>query len=145
MEKHFNSLPHAEVDRFTDVEKPICIYFNSLPHAEVDASNGVIPSFPIGYFNSLPHAEVDLLRQAVNILHRVFQLTTSRRGRPYISVYVNSVFYFNSLPHAEVDKPQKILNQPYQNFNSLPHAEVDHILAYIMEHSRISTHYLTQR
>ena len=62
MEKHFNSLPHAEVDRFTDVEKPICIYFNSLPHAEVDGGRPETGGWP-RHFNSLPHAEVDAKQQ----------------------------------------------------------------------------------
>ena len=37
---------------------------------------------PSLYFNSLPHAEVDVVDLSVSVVNAVFQLTTSRRGRP---------------------------------------------------------------
>ncbi len=53
----------------------------------------------------------------------IFQLTTSRRGRPSKLYRQHGRNYFNSLPHAEVDHQSYIVN-------------MDEI---------ISTHYLTQR
>ena len=77
---HFNSLPHAEVDRgvretrarrsefqlttsrrgrlYVDAFARLQMYFNSLPHAEVDRLRQKNILIQL-YFNSLPHAEVD--------------------------------------------------------------------------------------
>ena len=79
----------------------------------------------------------------------IFQLTTSRRGRPFRDhVWFSAVKYFNSLPHAEVDDVLAqasssantfqlttsrrgrrarfaVEKQKPVYFNSLPHAEVD--------------------
>ena len=77
---YFNSLPHAEVDlRFAHCQNFVD-HFNSLPHAEVDPHCHVIFILKI-YFNSLPHAEVDITLQDIIIHQKIFQLTTSRRGR----------------------------------------------------------------
>ena len=55
-------------------------YFNSLPHTEVDSIYHISWRWYI-YFNSLPHTEVDPLRLIHWVQIRVFQLTTSHRGR----------------------------------------------------------------
>ena len=60
-----------------------------------------------------------------NIPRETFQLTTSRRGRPFLRYEFVPYPYFNSLPHAEVDDSGKIRDGESINFNSLPHAEVD--------------------
>ena len=98
-------------------------------------------------FNSLPHAEVDGNWNEFLENERLFQLTTSRRGRQEPYRNSSTDYYFNSLPHAEVDngvENKRILELQFQlttsrrgrlisnrivcirgNFNSLPHAEVD--------------------
>ena len=141
--RHFNSLPHAEVDADTFARNRCLYYFNSLPHAEVDQWNS-------------------------SCLHDAFkfQLTTSRRGRPAVHMQYRLLLYFNSLPHAEVDGKeasffisiifqlttsrrgrrlscQSVANMEY--FNSLPHAEVDGVSRALKNPLYISTHYLTQR
>ena len=56
------------------------------------------------YFNSRPHEEVDLFTAVNKIRKEVFQLTTSRRGRPESwTDSGNGTFHFNSRPHEEVD------------------------------------------
>ena len=120
-------------------------HFNSLPHAEVDKTESM-QIMPITHFNSLPHAEVDAARVADNMIGLAFQLTTSRRGRRIRLGYSFSLSYFNSLPHAEVDQKLQMLQQRWKYFNSLPHAEVDQNVALGYSISiHISTHYLTQR
>ena len=141
--------------------------FNSLPHAEVDSLFSSI-SLLLPYFNSLPHAEVDVLLLSIFAPSVIFQLTTSRRGRPIPFSQLSCLFlfqlttsrrgrryqerfcppgiYFNSLPHAEVDKELAIQPVLYKYFNSLPHAEVDDGSEAITGRPvYISTHYLTQR
>ena len=78
---YFNSLPHAEVDHLQEVFLyRLGHYFNSLPHAEVDGySRSSYGSY--SHFNSLPHAEVDQRLRFGTDHSKVFQLTTSRRGR----------------------------------------------------------------
>ena len=78
------------------------------------------------YFNSLPHTEVDSYRLHTDRSTRLFQLTTSHRGRQRETERGRGLQHFNSLPHTEVDYYTSIL--PYKNifhFNSLPHTEVD--------------------
>ena len=55
--------------------------FNSRPHAEVDVSADFCHEAGES-FNSRPHAEVDFLAICMYPLYQIFQLTTSRRGRP---------------------------------------------------------------
>ena len=61
-------------------------------------------------------------------IRKIFQLTTSRRGRLVYVKIVYSFRSFNSRPHAEVDIC--IYNAVFKAipFNSRPHAEVDTIL-----------------
>ena len=56
-------------------------HFNSRPHEEVDirAEKSVRLS---EHFNSRPHEEVDATCVTSCLCVKVFQLTTSRRGRP---------------------------------------------------------------
>ena len=56
----------------------------------------------------------------------IFQLTTSRRGRPIITVGTSSVKDFNSRPHEEVDSVCFTYDDVLENFNSRPHEEVDY-------------------
>ena len=86
----------------------------------------------------------------------IFQLTTSRRGRPTLMSFAENAYTnFNSLPHAEVDGKlalNPIVFEPFQlttsrrgrlslyflwfrfeeYFNSLPHAEVDEVLRLLL-------------
>ena len=80
--KSFNSRPHEEVDIFNHCcVNPPNISFNSRPHEEVDYFASLpIPSVPS--FNSRPHEEVDAVCIILPDIREVFQLTTSRRGRP---------------------------------------------------------------
>ncbi len=80
-ESTFNSRPHAEVDlQPAPLSVPLCT-FNSRPHAEVDflrrRNAGERKAF-----NSRPHAEVDVAPLSFVCSPALFQLTTSRRGRP---------------------------------------------------------------
>ncbi len=125
----FNSRPHAEVDRMGHIQYGTMILFNSRPHAEVD-QNRINLWTQLAIFNSRPHAEVDKGMTDINPMWRIFQLTTSRRGRPDGACFVTimvifqlttsrrgrlSVFpltvshlFFNSRPHAEVDRNAKL-------------------------------------
>ena len=107
----------------------ILSFFNSRPHAEVD-QNRINLWTQLAIFNSRPHAEVDKGMTDINPMWRIFQLTTSRRGRPDGACFVTimvifqlttsrrgrlSVFpltvshlFFNSRPHAEVDRNAKL-------------------------------------
>ncbi len=56
----------------------------------------------------------------------MFQLTTSRRGRPSLAPIVSYILCFNSRPHEEVDsRPDNLSTVPVGRFNSRPHEEVD--------------------
>ena len=81
-------------------------------------------------FNSRPHEEVDCFRRIFLVTYLIFQLTTSRRGRPVLGgvlcqfivisthdltkrstiaamVHYGQILDFNSRPHEEVDHRQK--------------------------------------
>ena len=77
-------------------------YFNSLPHAEVDRGQGS------GQYDraciSTHYLTQRQTRAEMTVeIQKLFQLTTSRRGRPAVSLLICRRKYFNSLPHAEVD------------------------------------------
>ena len=123
-------------------------HFNSRPHEEVDPE--------LKNHNHLKGISThDLTRRSTLIRitflsFSVFQLTTSRGGRP---VYTNQLFkqsnisthdltrrstyidlvlmlfgiYFNSRPHEEVDLIQRLVWTLVIHFNSRPHEEVDSI------------------
>ena len=77
----------------------------------------------------------------------VFQLTTSRGGRPYSALPDRRKHYFNSRPHEEVD-PRHLpeWESDRNNFNSRPHEEVDNLCIWESSLSLlISTHDLTKR
>ena len=126
------------------VSVPVNSNFNSLPHAEVDHITSVTLLIH-HYFNSLPHAEVDSSAWRWLYGQRIFQLTTSRRGRRDNRSAWMLLEHFNSLPHAEVDCDCGCQLACLIHFNSLPHAEVDPECGYTMPIFFISTHYLTQR
>ena len=85
-------------------------YFNSRPHEEVDRSRQGVLSTGL-YFNSRPHEEVDRLLQPTDHIVTLFQLTTSRGGRPFLTGTDMFRNYFNSRPHEEVDfKPLRLAN-----------------------------------
>ena len=142
--------------------------FNSRPHAEVDKLRIMVMKSCCS-FNSRPHAEVDQYGTLWRCVKGSFQLTTSRRGRPFhprgAPQHTHS---FNSRPHAEVDRPHKnrlthgilsthdltqrstltwITNDDLsESFNSRPHAEVDkHQKTIMLKEETLSTHDLTQR
>ena len=97
----------------------------------------------------------------------VFQLTTSRGGRPFAVCFLLRLVHFNSRPHEEVDyvevQPYKIDNISTHDltrrstmlpvlimaregyFNSRPHEEVDGHLILNRTDNIISTHDLTRR
>ena len=77
------------------------------------------------HFNSRPHEEVDPIASDTKTASDAFQLTTSRRGRPFCLNNSTSRNYFNSRPHEEVDGGVKLVQLWLQNFNSRPHEEVD--------------------
>ena len=80
------------------------------------------------------------------ILFVIFQLTTSRRGRPEASNAAATLEIFQ-LTTSRRGRPEcgiRIFYQ-YSYFNSLPHAEVDKMSGIFTTISNISTHYLTQR
>ena len=60
IEKHFNSLPHTEVDNVLIGSSYHIKYFNSLPHTEVDVETTYSLEDVEKHFNSLPHTEVDV-------------------------------------------------------------------------------------
>ena len=129
---------------------PLCVvlYFNSRPREEVDS---LISSLLLRYISISTH---DLTRRSTrkqtiyNNLERIFQLTTSRGGRPaacycsWYSSYISThdltkrstlVFfrllmlgiYFNSRPHEEVDACDQSQLHQFGYFNSRSHEEVD--------------------
>ena len=55
------------------------------------------------YFNSRPHEEVDFFFHRLYLPKKIFQLTTSRRGRRTSAKVNQDCSYFNSRPHEEVD------------------------------------------
>ena len=101
--RHFNSLPHAEVDgRVWKSSGTTCISTHYLTQRQTTSGTRLLSD--LLHFNSLPHAEVDNHLTIQSSSSSVFQLTTSRRGRHYRRrAKVARIEYFNSLPHAEVD------------------------------------------
>ena len=75
----------------------------------------------------------------------IFQLTTSHRGRHLDRKSYLLQKHFNSLPHTEVDKLMMEFSFSHSHFNSLPHTEVDKAVYLNAITITISTHYLTQR
>ena len=121
--RYFNSRPHEEVDLTYHLCCNQSSHFNSRPHEEVDLNFYVLLA-TFCNFNSRPHEEVDAVKVMSHNLSFVFQLTTSRRGRPLLRQCTPTTHtYFNSRPHEEVD----IVNVGIGN------------------NRRISTHDLTKR
>ena len=100
---HFNSRPREEVDNTPAPNRQTPQNFNSRPREEVDKNlqkafqevsisthdlakrsttlrGALYPSDQ--HFNSRPREEVDVKMQMANNTSGIFQLTTSRRGRP---------------------------------------------------------------
>ena len=102
---------------------PMQRYFNSRPHEEVD-------QFVHGFRDFLNISTHDLTKRSTwlhsaHFTIEVFQLTTSRRGRPDMSPPASAKKYFNSRPHEEVDRKGVCKNEVVHDFNSRPHEEVD--------------------
>ena len=57
-------------------------FFNSRPLGEVDTQYHLLPGLML-FFNSRPLGEVDYIALSKNYTAVIFQLTTSRGGRPY--------------------------------------------------------------
>ena len=81
--RHFNSLPHAEVDDMKGVFLWQNLHFNSLPHAEVDHRCSEM-SLPDYVFQLTTSRRGRRLPKTKSVILRRFQLTTSRRGRHVI-------------------------------------------------------------
>ena len=98
---------------------------------------------------------------------RIFQLTTSRRGRHYLLYWKSLLFSFNSRPHAEVDLhvvhvlavgllsthdltqrstivPVEGLSTPHLSTHDLTQRSTSFLTAYLTSF-QLSTHDLTQR
>ena len=75
----------------------------------------------------------------------LFQLTTSRRGRPFETASSVDHRHFNSRPHEEVDLTFRIYIFSILYFNSRPHEEVDQVRRFGWRCNCISTHDLTKR
>ena len=121
----FNSRPHEEVDQGDGPDRKQIIVsthdltkrsterqrtqasekqrFNSRPHEEVDTIETRL-LLTLFSFNSRPHEEVDASFPLYEDAFSLFQLTTSRRGRPYTVGSETEHRCFNSRPHEEVDE-----------------------------------------
>ena len=77
----------------------------------------------------------------------MFQLTTSRRGRPRVAARTAvTLSCFNSRPHEEVDSFVYVPVRNHECFNSRPHEEVDaDPIASTSMADEVSTHDLTKR
>ena len=78
---YFNSRPHEEVDSLPSAKRPAYNHFNSRPHKEVDAV------FMLEDVLAIVISTHDLARRSTTShplkkSGAIFQLTTSRRGRP---------------------------------------------------------------
>ena len=122
---HFNSRPHEEVDALRIFRLQIQVHFNSRPHEEVDSQSSALPLHP----NISTH---DLTKRstATDVMDSysvsIFQLTTSRRGRPGQQNTVAFVYTFQLTTsrrgrHLTVSSSLNF----YKHFNSRPHEEVD--------------------
>ena len=120
------------------------MYFNSLPHAEVDrwAGTGKNRRRAIStHYLTQRQTEHCLCTSRVG----TFQLTTSRRGRPIRFAHLLPADHFNSLPHAEVD-----VTCPWPAYpviistHYLTQRQTKEIRKKVLV-NKISTHYLTQR
>ena len=67
--------------------------FNSRPHEEVDC-HPYPSACPCSCFNSRPHEEVDNQAAGYFVVTEGFQLTTSRRGRLFVSSITCPTFLF---------------------------------------------------
>ena len=79
----------------------------------------------IGDFNSLPHAEVDIDLAGEFKFPEIFQLTTSRRGRPLQGTFILFLLVFQLTTSRRGRQCSRSFPAAVSNFNSLPHAEVD--------------------
>ena len=142
---YFNSLPHAEVDAATDGRSSICTlfqlttsrrgrrrsekevelreHFNSLPHAEVDQIIEDSANYQFISTHYLTQRQTIRSRCLIPSV-RIFQLTTSRRGRPEAAS--------SSIPTDSFQLTTSRRGRLY--------LRKDGIIMYL-----ISTHYLTQR
>ena len=93
----------AEVDRYLRVMWPIRTHFNSRPHEEVDDLS-YITWYNLYIFQLTTSRRGRPIWGNLYGLNNIFQLTTSRRGRPSSTAsWAATSRYFNSRPHEEVD------------------------------------------
>mgnify|MGYP004547156473 CR=1 FL=1 len=88
-------------------------HFNSLPHTEVDADL-MEKHFAEEVFQLTTSHRGRQNFYAVEVVREAFQLTTSHRGRQYNFEISECQEYFNSLPHTEVDEFEAE-SQSYEN------------------------------
>ena len=103
LQQHFNSLPHAEVDhsiRVFDRNNPISTHYLTQRQTVIRTLIGIMLIISTHYLTQ----RQTIIEDTYGAVSYLFQLTTSRRGRPpFLSGRPYSHVYFNSLPHAEVD------------------------------------------
>ena len=146
----------------------LCIPFNSRPHEEVDPLEPRSRSVPekdfqlttsrrgrllsgfhltsVTSFNSRPHEEVDPDDPAILGILNIFQLTTSRRGRPDDA---HNGSMRTCLSTHDLTKRSTIYSHTNtvrpRSFNSRPHEEVDASNIDPIQVDDLSTHDLTKR
>ena len=144
--QYFNSRPHEEVDSLGSKSGPDRhISTHDLTKRSTDIPLTVCSI--LLDFNSRPHEEVDSLTSVTSFWEIPFQLTTSRRGRPFPSCLICSCFSFQLTtsrrgrrlsPGHNLLPPQfqlttsrrgrhlyQGMSSLFRYFNSRPHEEVD--------------------
>ena len=119
--------------------------FNSRPHEEVDGipyvDIAVTDMFQLTTSRRGRPSSLSCKNDSMS-----FQLTTSRRGRPFkASASAERFLCFNSRPHEEVDKHVLVYSCIFVRFNSRPHEEVDTKQSTARGRNCVSTHDLTKR
>ena len=144
---HFNSRPHEEVDCF--FAETLCDDVFISTHDLTKRSTQVpeVINRLVENFNSRPHEEVDTAYLQTPLEYRLFQLTTSRRGRPPVWRMDGRT---SSISTHDLTKRSTGVSVACiiiaKNFNSRPHEEVDPQASdHIHQTQGISTHDLTKR
>ena len=164
--KYFNSRPREEVDSDVLAKSPCAKDFNSRPREEVDKITDLMGSLPGISTHDLAKRSTTAMLQWISC-RRLFQLTTSRRGRllPLRAGFHNLVFQLTTSRRgrrsAAVWQLQRkafqlttsrrgrqldfVPARPEVNFNSRPREEVDLHGCIITHAEGISTHDLAKR
>ena len=144
---HFNSRPHEEVDCF--FAETLCDDVFISTHDLTKRSTQVpeVINRLVENFNSRPHEEVDTAYLQTPLEYRLFQLTTSRRGRQFdvlaillpvtisthdltkrstLKIFIRTITLIFQLTTSRRGRPaQKNMQHGKEDFNSRPHEEVD--------------------